>query len=45
MEGEGGGRGAKGEYRFSPLVKLKKEENYAVFYFAGKRIFLYVFMK
>jgi len=40
VEGEGGGRGARGEYRFSPLVKLKqKEENYAVFYFAGKRIF------
>ena len=31
----------RGEYRFSSLVKLKKKEKiYALFYFAGKRIFV-----
>jgi len=35
----------RGEYRFSPLVKFKKKEkNYAVFYFAGKRkYFVYIY--
>jgi hypothetical protein len=36
-------REGKGGYRFMKLVKYKiKEKNYAVFYFAGKRIFFYV---
>jgi hypothetical protein len=29
--------GVRGEYRFSSLVKLKKEKIYAVSYFTGKR--------
>jgi hypothetical protein len=34
----------RGEYRFSSLVKQKKKEkNYAVFYFTGKRFFLYIY--
>jgi hypothetical protein len=34
----GGGIDIRGEYRFSSLVKQKKKENnYAVFYFTGKR--------
>ena len=35
---------ATGEYRFSFLVKLKKKrKNYAVFYFAGKRLYIYIY--
>jgi hypothetical protein len=34
---------ARGEYRYSSLVKLKKGENYAVFYFAGKRFCFYIY--
>jgi len=35
---------ARGEYRFSSLMKLTKlEENYAFFYFAGKRIFFNIY--
>ncbi len=38
-EGEG-----RGEHRFMKLMKLKiKGENYAVFYFTGKRIFFYIY--
>jgi hypothetical protein len=34
----------RGVYRFSSLVKQKiKGENYAVFCFAGKRIFFYIY--
>jgi hypothetical protein len=32
-----------GEYRFSSLVKFKKKrETHTLFYFAGKRFFLYL---
>ena len=35
---------ARGKYRFSSLMKLTKlEENYAFFYFAGKRIFFNIY--
>jgi hypothetical protein len=34
----------RGVYRFSSLVKQKiKAKNYAVFYFAGKRFFFYIY--
>ena len=34
----------KGEYRFSSLVRFKKKEKiYALFYFAGKRFFFYIY--
>jgi hypothetical protein len=32
---------SRGEYRFSSLMK-KKEKNYALFYFAEKRFYLYL---
>jgi hypothetical protein len=36
---------ARGEHRFSSLVKQKKKEkNYAVFYFTGKRIFFVLYL-
>jgi hypothetical protein len=36
---------ARGEYRFSSLVKpKKKEKNYAVFYFTGERNFFIYMM-
>jgi hypothetical protein len=41
----GGERGQGGEYRLSSLVKLKKKEkNYAVFYFAGKRKIFFLYL-
>ena len=34
----------RGEHRFSPLMKRKKKwKNYAVFDFAGKRFFFYIY--
>jgi hypothetical protein len=40
----GGRMGIRGQYRFSSLVKQKKKEkNYAVLYFTGKRIFFYIY--
>ena len=42
------GRKTRGEHRVMKLLKgyeaYEKGENYAVFYFAGKRIFLYIFV-
>jgi hypothetical protein len=46
MGGQMGGRRerARGEYRFSSIVKQKKKEKiYAVFYFTGKRFFFYIY--
>jgi hypothetical protein len=35
----------RGEYRFSSLVKpKKKEKNYAVFYFTGKRKIFFLYL-
>jgi len=35
----------RGGYRFSSLMKQKtREKNYALFYFAGERIFLYIYL-
>jgi hypothetical protein len=40
----GGRMGIRGEYRFNSLVKLKNnEKNYALFYFAGREFFLYIY--
>jgi hypothetical protein len=39
----GGGMDIRGMYRFSSLMKKKiKGKNYAVFYFTGKRILLFM---
>jgi len=39
---EGGEVRTRGGYKFVKLMKFKKKEkNFAVFYFAGKRFFLY----
>jgi hypothetical protein len=41
----GGRMDIRGVYRFSSLMEKKiKGENYAVFYFTGKRFFIYIFM-
>jgi hypothetical protein len=42
---EGGEVRTRGGYKFVKLMKLKKKEkNYAVFYFAGKRFFFILMM-
>jgi hypothetical protein len=33
----------RGEHRFSSLMKKKGGGNYAVFYFAGKKTFLFIY--